>query len=170
MHAFSSQVGAEGDHEGHGVAGDHVVGALANVAAEPAEDVTNNDRQDRAEHEVLGNGKRADMVAAGHGVNCGVEENDRDSVVEATFGLQGADEAARNSDGLSNCLHRNGVGRGDCGTHGKGDGDGHAGDPPHGCAGNCQGGDGGEQDRVEQYGSPAATQGTPGEFNADSPQ
>ena len=46
MHAFSSEVGAEGDHEGHGVAGDHVVGALANVAAEPAENVTNNDRED----------------------------------------------------------------------------------------------------------------------------
>ena len=66
MHAFSSEVGAKGDHEGHGVTGDHVVGALANVAAEPAEDVTNNDREDRAEHEVLGDGERLDVVAAGH--------------------------------------------------------------------------------------------------------
>ena len=170
VHAFSSEVGAEGDHEGHGVAGDHVVGALANVAAEPAEDVTNNDREDRTEHEVFGNGERLDVVAAGHGVDCGVEEDDCDSVVEATFGLQGADEAAGNADGLSDCFHGDGVGRGDGGTDGKGDGDGHAGDPPHGCAGNCQGGDGGEKDRVEQYGSPAAAQGTPGEFNTDGPQ
>ena len=170
VHAFSSEVGAEGDHEGHGVAGDHVVGTLANVAAKPAEDITNNDREDRAEHEVLGDRERLDVVAAGHGVDCGVEENDCDSVVEATFGLQSTDEAAGDADGLSDCFHGDGVGRGDGGTDGKGDGDGHTGDPPHGCAGNCQGGDGGEKDRVEQYGSPAAAQGAPGEFNADGPQ
>ena len=84
------------------------------------------------------------MVAAGHGVDCGMEEHDCDSVVEATFGLQGADEAAGNADGLSDCLHSDGVRRGDCGTHSEGDGDGHAGDPPHGCTGDGKGGDGGE--------------------------
>ena len=73
-----------------------------------------------------------------------MEEHDCDSVVEATFGLQGADEAAGNADGLSDCLHGDGVGRGHSCTHGEGDGDGHAGDPPHGCAGNRQGRDGGE--------------------------
>ena len=110
------------------------------------------------------------MVAAGHGVDCGVEKNDCDSVVEATFGLQSADEAAWNTYGLSHCLHGDGVGWGNGCAHSKGDGGGHAGDPPHGGAGNCQGGDGGEQYRVEQYGFPAATQGAPGEFNANGPQ
>ncbi len=97
-----------------------------------------------------------------------MEENNCDGIVEATFGLQGADEAAGNTDGLSDCFHGDGVGRGDGCSDSEGDGDGHAGDPPHGCASNCQGGDGGEQYRVEQYGFPAAAQGAPGEFNTDT--
>ena len=76
-------------------------------------------------------------MSVGHGVDCGVEENDCNSVVEATLGLQGTDEAAGNTNRLSDCLHRDGVGRGDRGTDSERYGDGHAGDPPHGSAGNC---------------------------------
>ena len=170
MHAFSNQVHTKWNNESNSAAGHSPVSLLPHISAKPTKNIANHNSNHSTKGEIPQNLQRVHFLMVVNGVNCRVKKHQRNGIVKTTLGLQSANQAAGDTNGLGYSLNSNRIRRGDCGTNSQGHRNGHPGNPPHGAASDGKGGGGRQQNRVQKHRTPAAFKSSPREFHANSPQ